>query len=108
MAYSSTNPPRLMIPAMGGPLAANSTSVAGGGAMWAYRSSADLTSNLCTPGYFTNGKYLGMRPGDWMIGTVTSTESSTGYLTFMGTLATTNSTAGFNLSTDGMITSTFG
>ena len=108
MAYSTTNPPRLMIPAMGGPLAANSTSVAGGGAMWAYRSSVDLTSNLCTPGYFTNGKYLGMRPGDWLIGTVTSTESSTGYLTFMGTLSSTNSTAGFNLSTDGMITSTFG
>jgi hypothetical protein len=107
MAYSTTNPPRLTMPKMGGPLAANSTSVAGGGACWFYRSSADLTSNLCTPGYFTNGKDLGMRPGDLIDGVVTSTESSTGYIRFSGVVATTNSSAGYNLSTDSMITSTF-
>ena len=107
MAYSTTNPPRLMIAAMGGPLAANSTSVMSGGANWTYRSSVDLTSNLCTPAYFTNGKYLGMRPGDLIDGFINTTESSTGVTRFSGVLVTTNSTAGFNLSTDSMFTSTF-
>ena len=108
MAYSTTNPPRLMIPAMGGPLAANSTSVGAGGALWAYRSSVDQIPAVCTPGYFTNGKQLGMRVGDWIMGTVTSTESSTGFISFFGTLGSTNSTAGYNVSTDSVMTSTFG
>lgn len=108
MAYSTAvSMPRLMVPSMGGPLAANSTSVAAGGAVWFYRSTADNTANLCTPGYFTNGKSLGMRVGDLVDGVINTTESATGYVRFSGVVTSTNTTAGFNLSTDSMITSTF-
>lgn len=112
MAYQGTtaatpNPPRLMNPKMGGPLAANSTSVGGGGNWWHYQTSADLTSNLATPGYFTDGNLLGMKVGDLIDGVCWTTQSATGYTRFSGVLTSTLSTAGFNLSTDSMITSTF-
>jgi hypothetical protein len=106
MAYSTTNPPRLMIPAMGGPLAANSTSVAAGGAVW-YYNTADPTSQICTPGYFTNGLQLGFRHGDVVMGVSRASETLTASITFLGNLRTSNSTAGWNLTTDGMFTSSF-
>jgi hypothetical protein len=106
MAYSTTNPPRLMIPAMGGPLAANSTSVAAGGAFWHYNTS-DGSTLMEGAGYFTNGKDLGMRNGDVLFAVSRSTESDTGHIMVIGVLGTTLSTAGWNLSTDGTLTSTF-
>ena len=106
MAYSTTNPPRLMLAAMGGPLAANSTSVAAGGAVW-YYNTADPTSAICTPGYFTNGKDLGFRHGDIALGVSRVSETLTAGITFQGITRTTLSTAGWNLTTDSMFTSTF-
>jgi hypothetical protein len=97
-----------LAPALSGPLAANSTSIARRGSqLWIYNTS-DLSSQLCTAGYFTDGKALGMGLGDIIQGVCWTTQSSTGCVTFMGALFTTNSTAGWNLSTDTMITSTFG
>lgn len=112
MAYSgstasSPNPPRLLVPAMSGPLAMSSTSIARRGAqLWTYNTS-DGTTVMQNAAYFTDGKALGFQLGDIMIGLSWSTESSTGHISFMGTLVTTASTAGWNLSTGGTITSTF-
>lgn len=104
---SSPNPPRLLVPAMSGPLAANSTSIARRGSqLWIYNTS-DGTTALENAAYFTDGKNLGMQLGDMLMGLAWSTESSTGHISFLGALVTTNSTAGWNLSTGGTITSTF-
>lgn len=112
MAYngstaSSPNPPRLLVPAMSGPLAMSSTSIARRGSqLWIYNSS-DGTTVWENAGYFTDGKALGMQLGDILMGLSWSTESSTGHITVYGALVTTNSTAGWNLSTGGTMTSTF-
>lgn len=52
MAYATTNPPRLMVPSLGG-----------GPQLWAY-SSTDVVGDVDASGYFTNGEALGMRVGD--------------------------------------------
>lgn len=112
MSYTGTtatspNPPRCAVPAMSGPLANSSTSIAGRGAqLWIYNTS-DGSTNLMNTGYFTDGKQLGMRLGDMLMALCWTTESATGHITVMGALITTNSTAGWNLSTGGTLTSTF-
>lgn len=112
MAYSgstasSPNPPRVLLPNMGHPLAANSTSVAKrSGQVWFYNSS-DTSTAWMNAGYFTDGKELGMQIGDLLMGLSWSTQSATGFITVYGALVTTNSTAGWNLSTGGTVTSTF-
>lgn len=104
---SSPNPPRVLFPAMGYPLAANSTSIAKrSGQLWFYNSS-DTSTAWMDVGYFTDGKNLGMQPGDALLGISWSTQSSTGHIFVSGILTSTNSTAGFNLSTGGSVTSTF-
>jgi hypothetical protein len=52
MSYSTSNPPRLQIPSMGG-----------GPQKWVY-TSADDDATVNGSGYFTNGVKLGMRLGD--------------------------------------------
>lgn len=112
MSYSgstaaSPNPPRLLVPAMSGPLPVSSTSIYRRGAqLWSYNTS-DGTTLLQNAAYFTDGKNLGFQLGDMLIGLSATTESSTGHIVFQGALVTTNSTAGWNLSTGGTITSTF-
>lgn len=104
---SSPNPPRLQVPAMSGPLAASSTSIARRGSqLWTYNTS-DASTALMGAGYFTDGKALGMQLGDVLNAVCWSTESSTGIVMVTGVLVTTNSTAGWNLSTGGTLTSTF-
>jgi len=58
-------------------------------------------------GFFTDGLQLGMKSGDVLMAPTYTTQSGTGYILVMGMLFSSNSTAGFNLSTDGTITSTF-
>jgi hypothetical protein len=52
MAYSTSNPPQILVPSLGG-----------GVAMWAYRSTNTSTECLAT-GFFSNGSALGMKAGD--------------------------------------------
>lgn len=112
MAYNGTtstspNPPRCLFPAMGMPLGWNSTSVQQrAGQVWFYNSS-DASTAWMNAGYFTDGRQLGMKIGDMLLGLSWSTESSTGHVFVGGALVTTNSTAGWNLSTGGAVTSTF-
>ena len=117
MSYAGTtaastlqNVPRCIVPQMSGPKAtssADSTAITPRNTnLWIYNTS-DATSILCTPGYFTDGKQLGMRHGDIMLGVSWTTFSSTGTYSFQGMLYSSNSTAGFNLSTDSMYSSSF-
>lgn len=103
---SSPNPPRCIVPAMGGPLAADSTSVANGSQLWFY-SSTNLTTDMMASNFFTDAKYLGMRNGDVLIAPTYSTQSATGHILVIG-MITGVSTSGANLSTGGAMTSTFG
>ncbi len=53
MAYSTSNPPSLVVQAL----------ASGQGRMWAYRST-DATATVDSSGYFTNGWDLGIRQYD--------------------------------------------
>lgn len=55
MAYSTTNPPAMMV----GPLS-------GAGNIWQYRST-ELGTAVDAANYFTNGKDLGMKVGDTVL-----------------------------------------
>lgn len=55
MAYSTSNPPKLMVPSMG----------TGQPALWVY-TSTDIHTDVDAAGYFTNGDALGLRVGDIM------------------------------------------
>lgn len=105
MAYSTSNPPFCVTEARFGGLAANSTSVYNRAPnMWMYNTS-DGTTAVSSPGYFTNGKQLGMRYGDVLFAVSASTESSTGHQVSIGVLYSSNSSAGWNTSTDSRLTS---
>lgn len=60
MAYSTSNPPTLLVPSIGAfP------------AVWAYRSTNTSTEVLAS-GFFSNGSALGMKAGDLLV-TINST-----------------------------------
>lgn len=61
MSYSTSNPPKLMVPGMGGD-----------SALWIYKSTDGSTSASATS-YFTDGVALGMRQDDVVIGILGST-----------------------------------
>lgn len=63
MAYSTTNPPKLLVPGVGG-----------APSLWTY-SSTDPHGDVDGSGYFTNAAALGMREGDIVI--VVDTDSAT-------------------------------
>lgn len=95
MAYSTSNPPALIVPA---PM---DNQV--GPQLWAYKST-DAVATVLGSAYFSNGYTLGMDVGDLVfvydttntrvsITVVASVNSSTGSAT-LGTTATTTSTAG--------------
>lgn len=67
MSYSTTNPPQLLVPSVGG-----------GVAQWAYRST-NLSTDTLAASFYTNGAALGMKAGD--IVTVINTTSGVPYIT---------------------------
>lgn len=89
MAYSTSNPPSLVVQGVGG----------SGVSIFQYSSTADAAADMDTAGFFTNGYDLGMRAGDVVFanlnGLVTShvvmTATSTGV--DLGTGTTIGSTA---------------
>lgn len=119
MAYSGTtaatslaNPPRGVLPsAMSmvvgttGLSTVPSAPSGQGGGLWFY-SSTNLTTDLTATNFFTDGKALGMRPGDLVFGVQFSSAGST-VTTFQGAI-TGVSTSGASLSTGSLMTSTFG
>ena len=118
MAYSgstagatSANPPRKLIDGIAGNQGTTGLTTAPnvpggqGGAVWVY-TSTNLTTDLVASGFFSDGKSLGMRPGDIVIGSQFSSAGSS-VTTFMGVI-TGVSTSGASLSTGSVMTSTFG
>jgi hypothetical protein len=63
MVYATSNPPQLIVGAIGGTHAQ----------LWSYRST-DTAADVDAAGYITNGGNLGMRVGDTVI--VTDTDAS--------------------------------
>jgi hypothetical protein len=77
---------------------------AGGIQQWAYIST-NLSTDLTAVGFFTDGKQLGMQVGDLLLN-VQYTSAGSSFVSGIGVLTTTNSSAGWNLTTGGFNTST--
>lgn len=75
MAYSTSNPPNLMVPSLGT-----------APAIWAYLSTHGSTA-VGAAGFFTNGKDLGMKVNDVLI-----TIQSTGTVPVIGMVSAVSST----------------
>ena len=112
-ASSVSNPPRVMIPRLGGIPATTTLSTANGtntyreqaaGALWFYASSHG-TTELMASNFFSDAWQLGMRPGDVLLGFQWTTAGSTQTLV-MGVIGSV-STAGAALSTGGTISSSY-
>jgi hypothetical protein len=72
--------------------------------LWVY-SSTNLTTDVNAANFFSDGWYLGMRPGDIVIGSQ-YTSAGSSVVGFVGVVASVT-TAGVSLSTGGTMTSTF-
>lgn len=118
MAYSGTtaatslaNPPRLIL--RGGPSIPGTTGLSTatddqhqqGGGLW-YYASTNATIDIVASDFFSDGFYIGMKPGD-LVGGVQFTSAGSTVTTFLGAI-TGVSTSGASLSTGSLITSTFG
>lgn len=120
MAYSGTtaasslaNPPRQMLVASMSMItgATGLTTVPAspngqGGGMW-YYSSTNLTTDLVAAGFFSDGKNLGMKPGDLVTG-VQFTSVGSSVTTFFGCITAISTAGAASLSTGSLMTSTFG
>ena len=76
----------------------------GGGGLWFY-ASTNLTTDLTAANFFSDGFYIGMKPGDIVQGAQFSSLGSS-VTTFIGAIVSV-STAGASLSTGSLMTSTF-
>ena len=109
-ASSVANPPRQMIQSVGANQGTTGLTTtpnavgAQGGGLWFY-CSTNATTDLLVANFFTDGKSLGMRPGDMVFG-MSFTSAGSSVQTFMGAI-TGVSTSGASLSTGSLVTSTF-
>jgi len=101
MPYSTSNPPAAVAHQL---TRGSTTGIDNKPQMWLY-SSTNLTTDVVAANFFTDGFYLGMRPGDLVLGNhYTSAGSSR--VTFYGTI-TAVTTSGAQMSTGSVMTSTF-
>lgn len=100
-ASSVANPPACISQ----PLTRGSSALTGNKPqVWLY-SSTNLTTDLTGSNFFSDAWYLGMRPGDIVMGTQ-YTSAGSSVITFQGSIGAVT-TAGAALSTGGTMTSTF-
>jgi hypothetical protein len=117
MAYSGStagttlaNPPRMLVaglantPQTTGLTTAPAASGGQGGGLW-YYCSTNATTDVTASAFFTDGYYLGMRPGD-MVDVVMFTSAGSSAVYGRGPIVGV-STSGASLSTGSFITSTF-
>lgn len=84
MSYSSTNPPALV-----------SQRIAGGPALWIYKSTSDASIDALGSGYYANGEALGMRVGDAVLAISNTAGTSLSFsLTCISSISSTGSAAG--------------
>lgn len=118
MAYQSStvqstlsNPPVLMFSAVG--IGRGSTSLTGNNRQEWFYTSTNLTTDIFAAAnqpFFTDGFYLGMRPGDIVVGsmyTSAGATGATGVVTFQASVIAVT-TSGASVSTGSAMTSTFG
>lgn len=86
MSYSTSNPPQLLVPSLGG-----------GIALWGYRST-DGSTSVVQSNYFTDGQALGMKAGDLL-----AYSMSTGQVAGLGVISSV-STSGATLVTGNLQT----
>jgi hypothetical protein len=77
---------------------------AGGIGLWQYIST-NLSTDMTVAGFFTDGQLLGMQVGDLLLN-VQYTSAGSSFIAGLGVLLTSNSSAGWNLTTGGFNTST--
>ena len=105
MSYSGStaatpNPPQ----AIAQPLTRSSSALTGNKpSLWLY-SSTNLTTDMTAANFFSDAWYLGMRPGDVVIGTQ-YTSAGSSVISFVGSIGAVT-TAGAAFSTGGTMTST--
>ena len=111
VATTASNPPVCMVSAVG--IGRGSTALTGNNRqMWFY-TSTNLTTDIFAAAaqpFFTDGYYLGMRPGDNIQGTMytsAGTTAAAGVVSFLASIIAVT-TAGASVSTGSMMTSTFG
>jgi hypothetical protein len=83
----------------------SSTLVSNKPGLWLY-SSTNLTTDLTAANFFSDGWYLGMRPGDIILGNQ-YTSAGSSVVTFVASV-TSVTTAGASVSTGSVLPSTFG
>jgi hypothetical protein len=118
MAYSgstagttSANPPRQIvsglanIPGTTGLSTAPSAAGGQGGGLW-YYVSTNATTDIVASGFFSDGKALGMRPGDLVMG-VQFTSAGSSLISFFGPIVSISTAGAASLSTGSLVTSTF-
>ena len=76
MAYSTTNPPTLLVPSIGNKPA-----------LWAY-SSTHTSTEILASNFFSNGAGLGMKVNDILI-----TVSSTGFIPYLVAVSSVNASS---------------
>lgn len=115
-ATSLANPPRAILSRFSGAPASTQLSTAvpsdgarsayntQGGAVWGYWSSHG-SSEVCDTNFFSDAWYIGIRPGDILLGVQWTTLGSS-IVMYQGVFRSV-STAGANLTTGTLITSTF-
>lgn len=94
-ASSLSNPPIKLISGVGN-YNYQSTGHGGGRQVWLYNSS-NATSDVQAANFFTDAKYLGMRQGDIILGTVATGSS----VSFYAGVISSVTTAGANLASSG-------
>lgn len=96
MAYSTSNPPRLITPSF--------TNASGEAGLWVYPSTDNATT-VDVPGYFTNALALGIKAGDYIISVDTDASPvlSTMHraVSYSGTTLTISTGDTFNTGTSG-------
>ena len=110
-ASSVANPPRL-ITRSGIASQSNTTGLSTasnspgnqGGQLW-YYTSTNATTDIVASNFFSDGYYIGMKPGDMVMG-AQFTSAGSSIVTFQGAI-TGVSTSGASMSTGSLITSTF-
>lgn len=105
---TASNPPVLAWSAVG--IGRGSTALTGNNRQEWFYTSTNLTTDITAANFFTDGFYLGMRPGDIIVGTQYTSAGatlSTGIISFQASVVSVT-TAGAQVSTGSMMTSTFG
>ena len=95
-ASSVANPPRILVQGVGGFPSSTGFDTAGhagshAGGLWSYVST-NTTAEVVAAGFFTDGKELGMRVGDMVLGVSHTTTVGSSGVAFVGVVSHVSST----------------